>query len=136
MRFRLRLSDWTNKNWLLVQSIDWRRLTREVYSQTDTFLQVHFFSGDLEYSRVNVMKLVQRKRHAEKKIPRNQLLMIRYDNYQEDIKKMRHLLIRHHCRRAASNNEEYRCMNKLSYDVVIYNFLFPFSFLRWHRIGN
>lgn len=77
------------------------------------------FSGDLEYSRVNVMKLVQRKRHAEKKIPRNQLLMIRYDNYQEDIKKMRHLLIRHHCRRAASNNEEYRCMNKLSYDVMM-----------------
>lgn len=84
------------------------------------------FSGDLEYSRVNVMKLVQRKRHAEKKIPRNQLLMIRYDNSQEDIKKMRHLLIRHHCRRAASNNEEYRCMNKLSYDVVINYFCSPF----------
>lgn len=118
MRFRLRLSDWTNKNWLLVQSIDWRRLTREVYSQTDTFLQVHFFWRPRVFT-CKCDEISPAKEACRKKNPRNQLLMIRYDNYQEDIKKMRHLLIRHHCRRAASNNEEYRCMNKLSYDVMM-----------------
>lgn len=135
MRFRLRLSDWTNKNWLLVQSIDWRRLTREVYSQTDTFLQVHFFWRPRVFTckcdEISPAEEACRKKNSSKPIVDDQIWQ-----FSRGHKKMRHLLIRHHCRRAASNNEEYRCMNKLSYDVVIYNFLFPFSFLRWHRIGN